>query len=750
MDARLTKVACQHLQLFVEICDRTVKLRSKWTKFKALSKVFFFQEGVEDLLKSMSSLVDKEKGLVSAQTFNFASEAAVNSRENLALTQAIIDNLANDKEDQRREKDMLYRTKIILKTLAFDKNKMNNEGNEPEPFWDTIYRNYRGQTVSGTGEWIFSDPKYVAWESGQANSAPILAIEGPDQSGKSYLASTIIKHLKEKAAKISSDTRISPAYYFLEGNSREELKRAANLETVAKSLVWQLSEADTSYMKSVASKCEERREIDPRDISKYLLFGNTDLVDMNVTFFIVIDGLGDGVGEGVTRFLHRACTHMSGRVKVLLTGDPRGFQQLAKENIVFDSIHISSNNRPDVEKYIESWMDRIPALSDETRVGTPELRVNIRDRLYKQTMGDYFKINKTLDIISKLEYETDIFQAIQSAGKERSQQINEEIEHINTSLSAKEISEVNEIILWMVYSKQLLTPKQMSAAVYVKSGELSLLPLRKKFEIKYTLFEIDSNGKVDYKSKEIEHFIPVRNGLSNDMESQDDAKAIQPSEVAMVKHFLHTVCPPEIYAKFRFEEYLLQRPSQKSGSIYRDDKDTGQTKMALSCLRLLTRKADKKFESLLPYARSNLVHHLSAVDLALADPECKSEVGTLLVMLFNDDSSINALLWSDESVNKPRIRQQIRIDWLYNDDNVEVILRWLADSAVTAKISKESKTWIAGLTSNRNLEEDLLRPAAMRMATIFLQEPHFRPLIRDAFLFVLGFINKVRIFHIID
>src|ERR1700733_798054 len=111
----------------------------------------------------------------------------------------------------------------------------------------------------------------------------------------------------------------------------------------------------------------------------------------------------------------------------------------------------------------------------------------------------------------------------------------------------------------MVYSKQLLTPKQMSAAVYVKSGELSLLPIRKKFEIKYTLFEIDSNGKVDYKSKEIENFIPVRNGLSNDMESQDDAKAIQPSEVAMVKHFLHTVCPPEIYAKFRFEEYLLQK-----------------------------------------------------------------------------------------------------------------------------------------------------------------------------------------------
>ncbi|BAE62651.1 unnamed protein product [Aspergillus oryzae RIB40] len=224
----------------------------------------------------MESLVDKENRLVVAQTFALASDAATNSKANRALMQGLVDSFAEDRADQKKEKDKKSREQVVLKALAFDETKTNQDSGEPEAFWQTIYRNYLGQRIRGTGEWIFSDHTYVTWEKGQS-SRPILAIAGGEGTGKSVLTSTIIKHLNQRKTTKSSDRRITTGYYFLEGNSRDELRNATNLETVAKSLVWQFSQSERIYLKSVAQICEHYGEIDPAEISKHLILGNRDL-----------------------------------------------------------------------------------------------------------------------------------------------------------------------------------------------------------------------------------------------------------------------------------------------------------------------------------------------------------------------------------------------------------------------------------------------------------------------------------------
>ncbi|KAE8163699.1 hypothetical protein BDV40DRAFT_299237 [Aspergillus tamarii] len=745
MDAKLSKVACQHLLLFVEICDRTVKLRSKRRKLLAGAKILFLQDnGVNDLLTRMESLVDKENRLVVAQTFALASDAATNSKANLSLMQGLVDSFAEDRAEQKKEKDKQYREQVVLKALAFDETKMNQESGEPEAFWQTIYRNYLRQRVRGTGEWIFNEHKYVAWEKGQSGR-PILAIAGGEGSGKSFLTSTIIKRLNQRKTTERSDRRISTGYYFLEGNSRDELKNATNLETVAKSLVWQFSQSERIYLKSVAQICERYGDIDPADISKHLIFGNRDLANMNITFYIVVDGLGDTVGEGMIRFLQRASIPMPGRdIRVLVTGDTRCFEQLSKtENVCFDCISINSENRSDIEKFIENRMDKMPALTDRARLGISELRDNIRDRLCAQTKGDYFKIDRTLDHISSLEYRTDIKQALDDAGKERSQQITEEIEKMNESRSEKELLEINEIVRWIVYGKDLLTPKQMSAALYVRSGEPSLLPLEQKFKIKYPLFEVDRNGKVDFRSSEIERYIPLRK-TTHELEDLYGKEAAQAAEVAMVKHYLLTVCPSEVYTKLKFDAYLTQLLKPKGSRINKDDPHTGETKMALTCLDVLTEETDRKRTRLLTYARKYLIDHLSAVDLALADIACKSAVGIRLAKLFTECSSIDILLHCAKSVDDPTLRFKIRRYWLYSNDSVNTILRWFGDSAVTSGISNmATRAWVANVASEAEPDEDLMRPAAKRMAVHFLQEAHSESFTKDAFLFIAAFVNKI-------
>lgn len=749
MDAKLTKVACQHLQLLVEICDHAIKLRKKRNRFKVFTKLLFLNDNdIDHLLQMMDGLVDEEGRLVTAQTFEFASEAAANSRENFAINNRIdnkIDVLMEDRADQWKKKETRRRRDIVLRALAFDDDKMNFAKREPEPYWLTAYHNYRNLAVQGTGRWIFDEPKYAAWETGPIGTPPILAIEGAEGSGKSFLTSAIIRRLRKHGSAESSGPRNLVAFYFLEGDPKEELKNADNLGVIAKSLVWQLAQTDKSYLKSVVNICQKFEDFDPHEITTRLLLGNDGLSTIDATVFIVIEGFEDTIGDTVLKFLEKISALPPDQdMRILLTGEPRGIAQLNMGDIAFETINISSRNRPDVEKYIQNYMDRIEALKDTTRLGVSELRRKICDTLCDKTAGDYFKTDTILKQIRGLDYVHDIDRVLEDAGKERSKHIIGEIEQLNNTRTPKEIAEINEIILWILYGRQWLTPKQMSAVLYVKSGELSLLSLETKFQTKYSLFEVDSEGLVDFRSSEIADLIPERQRSYSEGLGPDNAKKIQHSEVSIIKHFLSTVCPPDIYAKFNFDEFFDRKLSRKGEHICRDDKDTAEVKLAVTCLCILTEERDKRHERLRLYAMNNFLRHLKAADLALAEREWKLAVGPRLVKLFSDDASIDTLLWTPGMEDAIAFGHRIRSIWIESDEAVDEILRWLRDSAVISRISdRDSRVWIADLTSNFKPDEHLLMPAARRLATHWLREHSPVALVRHAFFFILGFLNKV-------
>ncbi|KAL4994696.1 hypothetical protein BDV10DRAFT_188815 [Aspergillus recurvatus] len=741
MDTNLSRVSAQHLLLFVEICSQAIRLRSKRTKLLAFTKIFFMQEDmVADLLDQMQRLVDKESRLVGAQTLALAADAAEASQATLAVTQGLVDTLTG-------EKDTAAMSRLLLKTLAFDASKVDERTQEPEASWATIHRNYMRRRIKGTGEWVFEEPLYRAWFSGEG--APILAIEGKEGSGKSYLASTIISRLKQQLATDARTKRASTAFYFVEGDSREELKKATNLESVAKSLVWQFAQAERRYLKSAAGICERLGEIDPRDISKHLLFWNEDLAHMDVTFYVVIDGLGDAVGEGMTRFLTRASKPIPGRdTKVLVTGDPRCFDQLAqKEGINFDRMVIEQRSAGDVQQYISRRMDDMPALRTGTRrKGVTSLRKRIQERLTEQAKGDYLTIDTALETIQQCEYPADIERALETAGRERSEQILEEIRHLNEQLTEGEIAEVNEIVRWIVYGAERLTPSQLGAALDLRAGQPSLLPLEDKFKSKYRLFEVDRNGRVDFRSRDIEELIRKGHHNTHYRNQEDDDSfqdhGITPEESAMIQHFLRTVCPPDVYKRLNLDAFLEQKQQRrKKGALHCDDQHNGQTLMALACLRVLNGPSDPQRSVLLPYARSYLVQHLSAVDLALADDSALAKVGSGLATLFTEGDSLDVLLENDEFITNPPVRWRVRHDWLGKEESLREVVRWFADSAVVADIKDEGPRQRLAKVVSR--EEHLMRPGAEWMAHRLLQQPHFKPFTRDAFLFILAFVNKI-------
>ncbi|KAL4763860.1 uncharacterized protein BDW70DRAFT_148252 [Aspergillus foveolatus] len=764
IDAKLAKVAVQHLQLFVEICDRTIKLRrSKRRKLIVFSKLLFLNDNyIADLLEKMKSLVDEEGRLVTAQTFNFAAQAAVSTRENLVISRAVnskIDILIASRSDSLKESDKRRRKERILDTLAFDDNKLDQEKKEPDPYWQRIYYNYRKCVVPATGQWIFDENEFRAWERGSDNAPPILAIEGPEGSGKSYLSSTIIRRLRNRSSATTattaehpdSDSRTLLAFYFVEGDSKEDLKRTNHIDVITKSLIWQFVQADASFMKSVAGICERSRDMDPHEIASKLLFNNPDIGQMiDANFFIVIDGLNDVVGDTLVSFLADAIASASShhKIRILLTGRPRAFEQIsaANKDIRFKTIHISERNRPDIDIYIESRMDMIEALRNKERFGVKDLRKKIRVALRDKTSGDYFRVNTILKRISHLDYVNDIDQVLENAGRERSQQIQAEIESLNKVRNAKEIVEINEIILWILYGREWLKPKQMAAVLYVQSGELSLLTLEAKLQLKYTLFEVDSDGDVDFRSYEIVDLIPEgdQGQLSTAEEHRQTTKRILPEEIDIIRHFLRTVCPPALYDKFDFETVFEQKLQHTSGYIYRDDKVTGEAKLAVTCLRILTEDRDARRDTIRPYAVNYFYQHMAAVDLSLVDRKYKRVVGPLLVRLFLDGASTDALLWTEDPQAASDFAWMARSAWLEGDRAVREVMRWLKESVAIADISDgKERAWVSNLISRSEPEKELLQTLAKRIVVHWLREETPHKLAVYAFSFILGVLKKI-------
>ncbi|KAL4872377.1 hypothetical protein BDV12DRAFT_183060 [Aspergillus spectabilis] len=752
LDAKLAKVACQHLQLFVEICDRTIKLRrSKRRKLIVFTKLLFLNDNdIKDLLEKMNSLVDEEGRLVTAQTFSFAAETVVSTRENLAISRAVnskIDMLIASRSESLKEGDTRRRKERILETLTFDENKLDPDKREPDPYWQRIYYNYRKCVVPETGQWVFSEADFKAWEKGSEDSSPILAIEGTEGSGKSYLASTIIRRLRNRSSAESSDSRTLLAFYFVEGDSKEEMKRTNHLDVIVKSLVWQFVQADASYMKSVANICEQTRDMDPHEIPGRLLFGNKDLgqtIDAN--FFIVIDGLNDAISDAFVAFLQKALTSSVShrKIRILLTGRPRAFEQISeKKDIAFRTIHISERNRHDIDRYIESRMDSIEALRNKERFGVSGLREKIRVALRDKTAGDYFRINTILKRINNLDYVNDIDQVLENAGKERSQQIQAEIESLNNTRNAKEIAEINEIILWILHGREWLKSRQMAAVLYTQSGELSLLTLEAKLQLKYTLFEVDSDGDVDFRAYEIVDLIP-EGSQASDEEQEQVVKRILPEEVDIIRHFLRTVCPSKLYKKFDFETIFEQKLRHTGGYIYRDDDDTAEAKLAVTCLRILTEERDERRETIRPYAVNYFYQHLSAVDLSLVDRKWKRVVGPLLVKIFLDDASTDALLWTTNPEEASNFAWMARSTWLEGNGGITEVVRWLGESVAIADISDDSaRAWVSGLTKNLSPEKEILQRLAKRMVVHWLREQTSQALAVYAFSFVLGALKKI-------
>ncbi|KAG4274657.1 hypothetical protein FPRO04_09021 [Fusarium proliferatum] len=715
MDSKLTKIACQHLQIFVDICDHTLKLRSKRSKFAAFMKQMFLNDdGVQELLGAMKNLVEKEHGLVSAQTWKSSNEAAANSKDGLSLTRNMHTSLVDDRKQKQHEKDINNWKLIIVNALDLDRTVIES-GREP---WDKTWKRHKGNILEGT--------------------------EG---AGKTLLASNVVVHLRKMKG---SGKRVVTAHNFLDIDTKSTTD-ANDANVISRHVICQLALAEEPVMKSMAGICEKAQSFSSTlDMWTQLLLENEDLSAMDVTFYIVLDGLGANA-EVVISFLQRFSDNpVIQRTRILLTGNKQLFDTInLAGGIKMDKIVLGDANSTDLILYINKSMDNMEILKNTARPGISDLRSKILSSLQSSTRGDYYKVERVLNSIARTDDVHEIDALLESAGNVRPDQIESDIEKLNQQRTPKEIAEINEMILWVNDARIWFSPAQIEAALALKAGpsaSTSLMSIEAKIASKYTIFTTDS-GLVQYKLGAIQEIIPLKKRDAVDSESSSGFKEIQPAEVSIIKHYLSTICPSDLYQKFGFDDFFELKMARKGNYIYRDP-DNSQASMVLRCINCLTDQRSEKTERLLDYACNNLHVHLKETDLSLTDRSLKAQVGDALLRLFTEPYALDSLFGfhllhedADEVQFSKNDLPASWKTWILSDQGVNSLTKWLKDSAVIENIKSAPLVALFNAPdANRHLA--LFNPSAKVAAEdLFTKDTTQREAIR-AYILLDTILNK--------
>jgi hypothetical protein len=736
MDKRLSKLAAQQLLLFVQICDAALDLRySAAEKIKTGLKIAFLAENsIQGLLGEMAKLGERERGLISAQTFSLASAAATSAAEGAASNKQVLDTLVQNGEEQKARAENVDKKRTLMDVLAFDEDseQWNSSKQAPVEIWQIIYNDIRKDVVSGTGKWLFSHPAFQSWIS-DFSSSPILAVEGTDITGKSYLTSSMVKYLRTDVNSQHPNLRHLVSFFFLDHE-----KASHGFDDAAKSLIWQLADKDEPYMKSAAQICQKVGALDPSDIIPCLLLGNKEFEHMDAVSYLVIDGVGDNLDASMLKFLQNLFQVQNKKIRVFLTGTPRAFEQIKKSSVACPSIPISRHNHDDVKRFIEARMDDIDALADTERPGISEQREQICKDLLQTAAGDYYKIDSALHIISTLDYMEDINRVIQETRGDRAMQLHREIDMLNRERSPRQIQEMNHLIRWITFASEDVTGRLASSLLYLVTGNVPLRPLAEQIRTKYLLFKLNAEGCVEFRSSKALEAIPHRSELARS--TRNNGQEIQPGEIDIVLHFLNNVCPPALYQKLGLREYLQKKSTQKQDQIQQEDKNTGHLQMALDCIRSFSYGYDASLLPLQQYATDNFIFHLSSVDLAMVDRDQKSQVGESLVRLFTRNESLDPLMMPKGEMSYSYDNKTL---WLKDKKTIDELVRWLRDTAVVSRVTDESdQSWIQSVVLD-DAAEALFKPSAIRLAYLCLREPSSAEDVSNIFYFLEKFLQMV-------
>ena len=535
-------------------------------------------------------------------------------------------------------------------------------------------RNIEASRLSRSGDWVLKEQLYEKWFNMEF---PVLWILGKPGTGKTYLASRILSHIRQTSG-------LGAFFYIREGMNTQHTP-----EVILKVIAYQITEFYETYRERAVGICKDGDTLLLPESIWENLFVKPFSDDATKPIFVVIDGVDEATPHNQELIVKlakklsdlRSATRKYPAIQLLLLGRPdldynvsnmwRGEKRRPK------ILHIQpSLSKSDVERFIKKGIDAVPLLQKMRPGPARRLRSDMIKTLGDSSDGMFMLAKLMLAEVKGMNKP----ELIRESLAKPPQGLNDMFRRVVARLDVMggfDKQDLNELIMWVACAKRDLL-----------LGELDLI---------LKLRDLRQNGIVGLEDELKTRFgsffsvISSESDMESENEDDEDISSLPGSETTLGNfgYGESSGSEDESEVDLEYVAHLDDNPSNRDGDESESDEDIppnyftatvkfghasvgqhfrtaplhigigmdlnfAQAHIALTCLRFLTDRIPKKKQkpwrepSLFRYSVEHFLDHFGEVDLGKLKATHSHVFESLLIeilFLFRDRDSIRR--WFD-------------------------------------------------------------------------------------------------------
>ncbi|KAF2791191.1 hypothetical protein K505DRAFT_281236 [Melanomma pulvis-pyrius CBS 109.77] len=334
--------------------------------------------------------------------------------------------------------------------------------------------------VSGTGDWLQSEPLFQRW---LRQDESLLWIAGNPGSGKTFLATAVVSSLLNEAARRNgSGHDTSVGFFFFDKTG--PYNRVGGFHQALKDVAWQISRVNTDYADHISSQCRSWADVDTTHSAWRKLF-TSYFGSPGRPLYLILDGIDetDETGDhGREEFLS-LLPDLTGKfddsmsshpqISLLMLGRPHLTNSIKLaaygKRATMATIHIEAQkNKADLSKFIDRGIKKL-SLDESYR----NLQQRIRDTIEAKAEGMFLWAKLMFDILSRQRNEEQIIECLDEAPLGIKKMIDEVLKVFSSTLKGSEPEELNLILAWLACATRPLKLAELDAVLMrmSKSGK---------------------------------------------------------------------------------------------------------------------------------------------------------------------------------------------------------------------------------------------------------------------------------------
>ncbi|KAK3360591.1 hypothetical protein B0T25DRAFT_578485 [Lasiosphaeria hispida] len=689
---------------FVKLCAHVVKYRQggKWERFVQRTKSIFDDDsGLSSEMAEFRRVLQQQRDVEGTVTL----AVVVETRQDLALLleQAIALGKATEETNQ-----MVLETQKGVLALKDDADRIKTLvkirdalGVPPTVRLDTVTTqtctNIYDRCLYGTGLWIWEHNAYMAWTAPNKGKSVshMLIVSGPPSSGKTSVSALITKRLEEQKG------RTYVAHYFFPASTKKA-DDENSVQSALKYMAFQIARADATVQKNLGKACDAgpgtfRRSANLESLDSLWTELRIGALGSGATYYLVFDGIENLPGKQVKVLLNfvsgsKLSGESAGRVRVLVAGLDDQFENKLGIPRIDDAlrIRVAEHNGPDMRLVIDEALAKRGMLQ-HTKPDSDQQKARDRivQKLPQNVNGSYSRLQFGLDDVIRLL-------STRTAARELDRVLDQSIsshetaiKNLQRSLTVDEVSELNELLKWVLFSSEPMTLNELEAAMFLYSGTESLVSLQYIIENKYSAV-LKLEDRYVYGKDGVKEYLQKEKATSEKPPHSKDRATISMTitinnvDQELCGHFLWDLAHKAIRDKFKFDFDAASPNSALHGrqaAITVDELEAHHT-IVTRAFEYLDREPKEQTKEVGEYLVCWLPYHLGRLRQLQEDddreltPNEQSEIGQNLHKLFRD-----------QQIFKRHRACFAKTWWLV--DEMGDLQKLLMDSAIVRRVDRE-------------------------------------------------------------